>query len=308
MNDVRKIDQTYNEDYLRAEYNFAHASAQMAAKWDDFAKDGDRYNLQYRTAGDSKVRPEHAKLDGVTLPISDPFWAEYLPPNGWNCRCSAVQVRKKKYPQTPHDEAMALGEEALQRDTKSIFHFNSGMEGKTFPDYNPYTIRRCRDCDVAKGKLSLAFVAENQLCDACRMLHELKVQGSNRRLNREERSQVQEAALTWANKHLPKATMPDGTKGARLAVRTNEGVELLVGKKFFNETYSKCKNSRKIAETMETATHVNEWIRSAEQIGIEPGRHHDFNFVVFKARYNNQEIEFKAKATDGLIVYFMRLL
>lgn len=171
LNDVRKIDNTYNSNYLRAEYNFVQSSAEMAAKWERFSEDGDRYNLQYRTAGDGKVRPEHAALNGVTLPPSDPFWEEYYPPNGWNCRCTVVQVRRSKYPATPHDEAMALGEEALQRDTKGIFHFNPGKEDKTVPDYNPYTIRRCRDCDIAKGKIKLAkFIPENELCAACKYL------------------------------------------------------------------------------------------------------------------------------------------
>ena len=171
LNDVRKIDKTYNSNYLRAEYNFVQSSAEMAAKWERFSEDGDRYNLQYRTANDGKVRPEHAALNGVTLPPSDPFWEEYYPPNGWNCRCTVVQVRKSKYPTTPHDEAMALGEEALQRDSKGIFHFNPGKEDKTVPDYNPYTIRRCRDCDIAKGKIKLArFVPENELCAACKYL------------------------------------------------------------------------------------------------------------------------------------------
>lgn len=172
LNDVRKIDNTYNSNYLRAEYNFVQSSAEMAAKWERFSEDGDRYDLQYRTAGDGKVRPEHAALNGVTLPPSDPFWEEYYPPNGWNCRCTVVQVRRSKYPATPHDEAMALGEEALQRDTKGIFHFNPGKEDKTVPDYNPYTIRRCRDCDIAKGKIKLAkFIPENELCAACKLIH-----------------------------------------------------------------------------------------------------------------------------------------
>lgn len=85
LNDVRSIDRTYNSNYLRAEYNFVTASAQMAAKWEEFQSDGDRYNLQYRTQKDGRVRPEHAALHGVTLPPSDPFWEEFYPPNGWNC-------------------------------------------------------------------------------------------------------------------------------------------------------------------------------------------------------------------------------
>lgn len=173
LNDVRKIDNTYNRNYLRAEYNFAVASAEMAAKWERFAEDGDEYNLQYRTVGDSHVRPEHAALHGVTLPMSDPFWQEYYPPNGWNCRCSVTQVRKSKYPATDHNEAMERGAQALQRDKKGMFHFNPGIEGKTFPDYNPYTISRCRDCDIAKGigKFARQFIPDNELCSACKIVN-----------------------------------------------------------------------------------------------------------------------------------------
>lgn len=173
LNDVQSIDKTYNANYLRAEYNFVAASAEMAAKWEGFMQDGDRYNLQYRTQKDDKVRPEHAALNGVTLPPSDPFWAEFYPPNGWNCRCTVVQVRKSKYPATSHAEAMRLGDEALQRDSKGIFRFNPGMEQKTVPDYNPYTIRRCRDCDIAKGKTKLArFIPDGSLCAACAIIHQ----------------------------------------------------------------------------------------------------------------------------------------
>lgn len=394
LNDVRKIDETYNANYLHAEYNFVQASAEMAAKWEQYSEDGDRYLLQYRTAHDDKVRPEHAALDRITLPMSDPFWESYYPPNGWNCfvagtpvltmdgwkgiesikkgdlviggsgkvrkvigthartvddelvcvitkgamatctpnhrfctphgwvdarslhkgdiiiqvgenstlhlivhaiantrtllryglmacvrkwkaiasltvddkvegrneevndvtskklsetaflrdipvfcgikdihafdgfnsffdflrntffhnryvliegkvtkkkrettvynlsifkdesyivpigithncRCTVVQVRRGKYEETPHNEAMSRGEEVLNGEKLSIFRFNSGKQGKTVPDYNPYTIKRCTDCDVAKGKLGLVNeIVDNQLCAACRLNHQ----------------------------------------------------------------------------------------------------------------------------------------
>lgn len=165
LNDVQKIDDTYNKAYLHAEYNHAHASAEMAAKWEGYEEDGDEYYLQYRTAGDDKVRPEHAALNGVTLPMSDPFWDEYFPPNGWNCRCTVVQVLKEKYPATDRAEAFRRGQEALAKDTKGIFHFNPGKQEKTFPDYNPYTISKCNNCT---RKLNLSKdIAENELCEAC---------------------------------------------------------------------------------------------------------------------------------------------
>ena len=170
LNDVRKIDETYNHNYLRAEFNFVQTSAEMAAKWERFMEDGDRYNLQYRTAADGKVRPEHASMHGITLPPSDSFWEDFYPPNGWNCRCTVVQVRKSKYPTTEHDEAIALGELGTGKDTKGIFRFNSGKEGKAVPDYNPYTIRRCNDCDIAKGKMKMAFIPDNELCAACQLV------------------------------------------------------------------------------------------------------------------------------------------
>lgn len=170
LNDVQKIDRTYNKQYLRAEYNFCQASADMAAKWEHFQDNTDRYNLQYRTAGDSNVRPEHAALDRVTLPANDPFWETYYPPNGWNCRCTVVQVRKSKYPVTPHDEAIARAEAATLSDKKHMFRFNPGIKQKTFPDYNPYTVKRCNDCDIAKGKLKLAFIPENEVCAACKLI------------------------------------------------------------------------------------------------------------------------------------------
>lgn len=92
LQDVRLIDAKYNQNYLYAEYNFATASTQMAAKWSDIERDGDDYDLQYRTAMDGLVREEHAALEGITLPPSDKFWNKYYPPNGWNCRCTAVQL------------------------------------------------------------------------------------------------------------------------------------------------------------------------------------------------------------------------
>ena len=174
LNDVRKVDETYNQHYLRAEYEFAAASAQMAAKWERFAEDGDRYNLQYRTAGDDRVRPEHAALDGITLPPSDSFWESYFPPNGWRCRCDVVQVRKSKYPITPHDEAMQLGEMATAADTKNIFRFNPGKQQRIFPAANPYTSSKCNGCELgAKETLAKGEkLPVGKLCQGCKLLHE----------------------------------------------------------------------------------------------------------------------------------------
>lgn len=183
LNDVQKIDDTYNKAYLHAEYNHAQASAEMAAKWEGYEEDGDEYYLQYRTAGDGKVRPEHAALDGVTLPMSDPFWDEYYPPNGWNCRCTVVQVLKEKYPATDRAEAFRRGQKALAKDAKGIFHFNPGKQEKTFPDYNPYTISKCNNC-TRKLNPSKDDIAENELCESCILVREMAANSVSRAAER----------------------------------------------------------------------------------------------------------------------------
>mgnify|MGYP001167125226 FL=1 len=136
--DVAKIDAKYNRNYLYAEYNHAVTSSQMATKWYDFQQDGDRYNLQYRTANDERVREEHQRLHNITLPVSDPFWEQFMPPNGWNCRCVVVQVRKGRYPESDSQQAVGIGEEITEEPKKRIFRFNPGKELKVFPDKHPY--------------------------------------------------------------------------------------------------------------------------------------------------------------------------
>lgn len=46
--------------------------------------------VEYVTAGDSRVRPEHEVLHGLIFPSDSPEWARIAPPNGFNCRCSMI--------------------------------------------------------------------------------------------------------------------------------------------------------------------------------------------------------------------------
>lgn len=142
--DVQSIDKKYNRTYLQAEYNFAVASAQSAGQWHEFSQYADRYYLQYRTAKDERVREEHAILDGITLPMDDPFWDEYYVPLGWNCRCQVVQVSKKRYEPSNSAEALARGRAATYKpnadgvNKAAIFRFNPGKEHIIFMDKHPY--------------------------------------------------------------------------------------------------------------------------------------------------------------------------
>lgn len=173
LNDVQKVYDAYNVQYLRTEYNFAQASALMAARWKKFEQDGDRYNLQYRTMYDKRVRRTHRMLHNITLPITSPFWDKYFPPNGWNCRCTVVQVRKDKYPVSNEQEAMNLGSQATAGKYQEMFMFNPGKRMTTFPAYNGYTLRKCNGCNYRPDKMKLAAdIPDNEVCRACRLLQE----------------------------------------------------------------------------------------------------------------------------------------
>ena len=50
------------------------------------------WGYTYVTVGDDRVRPEHAALDGMTLPKDDKRWDLFWPPNGWSCRCQVISI------------------------------------------------------------------------------------------------------------------------------------------------------------------------------------------------------------------------
>lgn len=132
-NDVSKVHQDYNERYLKAEYNTAIASSQMAAKWQDFEKSADVYpNLRYRTVGDSRVRKDHKRLDGIVRPINDDFWNTYFPPNDHGCRCNIEQTDARitsdsKIDNLPNDMIKS-----------PVFKNNVGKTGIIYKDNHPY--------------------------------------------------------------------------------------------------------------------------------------------------------------------------
>lgn len=167
--DIQTLNDTYNKFYLKAEYDFTVSSSTMAARWEEQQDDGDgRYLLQYRTAGDNKVRKAHRELEGITLPSSDPFWDKYYPPNGWRCRCTVAKVRAAKYPATDSKQAVDAAEKATAGKHAEMFRFNPGKQRAVYPAYNSYTISECNVCP--KSDLKQAKKLNNELCAACQII------------------------------------------------------------------------------------------------------------------------------------------
>lgn len=50
--------------------------------------------FQYHAVDDNRTRYEHAIHNGAIYRRDDPFWNEWWPPNGYNCRCTVTAVSK----------------------------------------------------------------------------------------------------------------------------------------------------------------------------------------------------------------------
>lgn len=50
--------------------------------------------LRYKSMEDDRVRPSHAALDGMIVPVDSPFWKTHFPPWDWGCRCQAIPVSR----------------------------------------------------------------------------------------------------------------------------------------------------------------------------------------------------------------------
>jgi len=145
--EVLKLNSQYNIDWLQTEYNHAIGSARMAKKWQDIVKNKETLPLlQYVTAGDSRVRQSHKKLDKIILPMDHPFWDTHYPPNDWNCRCTVKQLAEGEQSILRMDELPQL---------KPEFSTNTGKARTIFPKNHPYYNAREEDAGAAANNFGL---------------------------------------------------------------------------------------------------------------------------------------------------------
>jgi SPP1 gp7 family putative phage head morphogenesis protein len=88
-----------NSFQLEAIFRTQLQTAYGAAKWEgeqDPALQAILWGYKYVTVGDDRVRPEHAGLEGTTLPKDNPIWDSIYPPNGWCCRCQAIPLYNER--------------------------------------------------------------------------------------------------------------------------------------------------------------------------------------------------------------------
>ena len=131
LKDVKAVDKTYNTHYLKAEFNHAQNCARMIQKWEQIKTNSEALPfLKYRAVIDGKTRATHKTMNGIIKRWDDSFWKSFYPPNGWNCRCSVLQMAMGDV--TPDKDIVT------PEDIKPMFKNNVGKNGIVFPKGNPY--------------------------------------------------------------------------------------------------------------------------------------------------------------------------
>ena len=127
-----KINKTFNETYLQTEHQFTVATAQNSARYMEFIQEqNDIETWEYQTVGDNQVRPEHEALDGRVFRLDDVEARKVWPPNGYRCRCEALQFVGKP------GENLMNGKEAINvifpdKKSKDLFAVNRADIGQVF--------------------------------------------------------------------------------------------------------------------------------------------------------------------------------
>lgn len=81
---------------LRTIYDTNLRTARAAALWQRIqANKSAMPYLRYSAVLDRRTRPLHRHWHGTILPVDHPWWKTHFPPNGWNCRCTVIQLSQQ---------------------------------------------------------------------------------------------------------------------------------------------------------------------------------------------------------------------
>lgn len=132
------------------------SQCKQAREWEKIKKDSALFpKLRYSAVLDGATSDICAPLNGIVLPVDDPFWKKFYPLNHYRCRCivtqetsdvrvtSEKQVKKKSgYPNENMDKS---------------FKNNVGITGMIFSKHHPYYDVSKKDISFAKRNFDLPF-------------------------------------------------------------------------------------------------------------------------------------------------------
>ena len=163
-------------------------SAYNAGQWEQIQEQKEiAPYLMYDAVDDGRTRPDHAKFDRLVLKADDPFWNTHYPPNGYNCRCGAIQlteddlidlgIQPSKSPKKEYYKYIdrKTGMEAITPvGTDPGFNYNAGDYKLWTKNANEYTQKHVRNLS-AEMRAAYQVASAKQKKELQRVLLELKV-------------------------------------------------------------------------------------------------------------------------------------
>lgn len=113
--------------------------------------------LRYSAVMDSRTRPQHRAWHNIVLPVDHPWWQTHFPPNGWNCRCTVVQMSDRDLARRglqPSADPPAEPPVAFRRRTGEVALSPRGIDPGFA--YNPGTARARLVMEKAASSLAEA--------------------------------------------------------------------------------------------------------------------------------------------------------
>lgn len=130
LNDVKKVYEIHNKTWLKTERDLVVGQSQQARNWMDIEADKEVLEmLEYVAVMDARTREDHAALDGIVKPVDDPFWKNYAPKNGYNCRCTIIQRERGEKRET---KKLSKEQQAALKDIDPLFKMNPAKDGYIF--------------------------------------------------------------------------------------------------------------------------------------------------------------------------------
>jgi SPP1 gp7 family putative phage head morphogenesis protein len=170
---------------LKTIYRANMRSARAAGQWDRIQRSKRALPyLVYLIGPSQRHRPSHEAKNGLVLPVDDPFWQIWYPPNGWGCKCHVRQITRREA------EEIGIGE-SPETPMQDVFNERTG-EIKSIPsgidpgwESNPGAFRQRRMAEFLQGKLdeadpAIAHAAARDMATSWRVrrIHDGTAQGT----------------------------------------------------------------------------------------------------------------------------------
>lgn len=275
--DAESVIGTYNNHWLRTEYDTAVLRARYAADWKRFSRNADILpNLKWMptTSADPDVFHMEYWRVGLTLPKTHPFWKSHHPHDRWGCKCDLEET----------DEPVTGTIPEVDYRPSPGLDSNPGLEPELFSHTHPYYEKAYPGAEKAVEKVI-----------------------NDRNNPKALRKRLEE----WYKKNLP-AVKVGKMEMKRFEVATpEEPIRTVINRNFYEETASKYKDSPEYAKRLEFARQAHLIFPKAKYVRDEVSRDHEdaSMFKVYEYETEYGIIEFKCKVNnDGYFLHYMRLL